>query len=151
MELRYQQEGQGSAPRWNADMRVLYSLSPCWVLGARGGWVRLRPDHAYQRYETWWGGVEFRAEHLSLLGISGFGVELSHDWHFTDYDRPNFLLSPDSRKNRLQDTRVTLYNQRLHYKGFSPALTISLQRQHSNIVLSEYSRTRVELSIRRLF
>ena len=151
MQLRHRDEGLGKAPRWNADLRVLYSLTPNWTAGTRGGWVRSRPERVHQRSETWWGGFEVRAESLSIFGIRGFGLDLSHDWHFTDYDQQNFLLSPDRQKNRLQSSRITVHNRRLQYNGFSPTISFVRQRQRSNIELSEYSRSRLELSVRRLF
>ncbi len=153
MERRHRNAPANDGPRLDLDLDLAYAVTPAIALGVRGGWQRTRAEGPTLRSSTRRLGAFAGADLPPVLGVAGFGLQLSHDVLFTDYDEPGHtLISPDARRDRLSISRLTLFNDNLELFGFVPALSLVHERRDSNIAdLFDYKRNRAELSLRRAF
>jgi outer membrane protein len=60
-------------------------------------------------------------------------------------------LFPVSRKDKTSIISLRAYHSALRFKGFSPTVEFSYERQKSNIVLNDFSNARVSLGLSRRF
>ena len=138
-------------PRFDVGFRAAFRPTPVLRLDAYGGWRRARTESPFERYDGLWAGASAEWDLPRILGTGGFGSNVSHQIHLTEYDRAKPALHPAPRADRLHVSRVTAYNRAFELWGFVPMLSFVHERRGSNIVLHEYRRSRAELMFRRRF
>ncbi len=151
MRQTHRTQTRFDGPRFDAELHATFRATPAVKLGARGGWRRARTESPTEGYDSLWASTSAAVDLPRILGLSGFGLDISHQVHFTDYDRAKPRLHPDPRTDRLHVSRLTAYNRGVEYQGFTPMLSLVHERRASNIALHEYRRSRAEIMLRRRF
>ena len=123
--------------------------------------------HALGRATLVRADTAFRLENLDddayswreyILGVSvtrelprGFVVGGGPLYRWREYGAPLPAFGSEARRDRTLGGRITVSNRRLDWFGFSPQITLRLERRDSNLDLYDYRRTVGEFSLIRTF
>ena len=150
-EREYRRTAWLDGPAMDLTLRTGFVATPILRFNAALGWTRERPRAAAAkrfRHAQWWlrpGG--------SLDLPWGITLDCSAEWSRTGFDGHFGRLTP-SGKPRLDRSRVfraSVNKRDWTLFGFSPRVSLAIERRKSNTQGADYRRTGAELSAVRLF
>ena len=141
-------DAKEGGPVTDLSLGTRYLLTPTLQAVVSLGWSREHPARVSYRNTTRrvLGGLN-----AALPG--GWTVGATAQLRRTDWEGDWFPFVPDgrSRKDRVQNLRLSAHHRGTTVAGFSPHLAVTFERQASNARLHNYRRTAGELSFVRAF
>ena len=150
-ERRYRRSTALDGPAMDLSVRTGFVATPFLRFNASAGWARERPRAAVAkpfRHARWW--VEPGVSADLPWGITLAG---SAQWSRTDFDDSfgKLTLSGKPRSDRSRAFRVSINKRDWTLFGFSPRISLALERRKSNTQGADYKRSGAELGAVRLF
>jgi tetratricopeptide (TPR) repeat protein len=143
--LTYDENAGQSGPLSTLSLAATYGLSPS-SLAHGSVWVSRQQarDPAYAFVST---GLA-----LGYLREfpKGFSASIEPSVAHTVYDRPLAAFGA-ARVDTTAQVTLSLLNRRIHFKGFAPRLSFTVEDNRSSLPIYSYSRRRMELSLTRQF
>ena len=135
-------------PRSSLRLGVLWRAMPTVQLDASVGLSQEQTELA-----RWRNGGQSAGLGASVDLPRGFTVGVNGELAWRAYEGNWGFYTPagESRSDRSQTLRISLFNRVFTVQGFSPKLVLVHERRDSNAQLHDYRRTRVELDVVRQF
>ena len=150
-ERRYRHSSALDGPAMDLSVRTGFVATPFLRFNASAGWARSKPRAAVTkrfRHTRWWVGPGVSVDLPWGITLAG-----SAQWSRTDFDDSfgKLTLSGKPRSDRSCAFRVSINKRDWTLFGFSPRISLALERRKSNTQGADYKRAGAELGAVRLF
>ena len=150
VEKRHDSSTHLDGPTADLSFGLRWAMTPVLQTDIRAGLGRAQPESEDLRNRTQWVSLGANASLPRGFSVSG---TLTGRW--TDYEGPGTpptnVLDGMPREDETHSIRIAVLKRDFTIRGFSPQLSITLERRSSNAQQADYRRTGAEISFARQF
>ena len=147
-ERRYDDRGFLDGPVVDISAGAMWTATPVLRVDATFGWGRERPGTETWRQTRLWlqAGVTAALPRGFTVGGSATLRRTRYEGDWFPYTAPG-----ESRRDETRGLRLSVHNRAFTLGGFSPRLSVGVERRTTNAQICDYERSFAELGVVRLF